>query len=141
MLRTEKAALAAGLLLLSTGLAVAGPGFVSTNLKLRSGPGQNFDTITTMPAGTPVEVGPCETGWCQVVFGDQMGFSDARYLSFGQAPPPPRRRVAVAPPPGVVAVAPGPVMVPGPVVVPAPLYVRPYYYGRRYYVRRPWRYY
>ena len=130
MIISSKALLAAGFVVLSTAYAAAGPAVVATNLKLRGGPGLNFEVITTMPAGAAVDAGDCSSGWCSVNFGGRPGYADARFISFG--------------PPGV-AVA-GPVVVPGPVVVGAPIYVGPgpYYYrygyrgyrGGRYYGRR-----
>jgi len=119
------AAGAAILLLLSADLAEARPVAVVSDVNLRRGPSTATEIITLIPRGAVVEVGSCESGWCQVSFGANRGFSIANNLGLG-----PVRAV-----PGPVVVEEPPVVVyPPPVVVGPPVIYRPYY--RPYY--RPW---
>ena len=87
---------------------------VATNVNLRQGPGTNFPIIITIPAGAPVAVSGCDSGWCQVTFQGRSGYIVATSLGG-----PPR---APYPPP------PPPVGYPPP--YPPPYYgPYPYYYG------------
>jgi uncharacterized protein YraI len=130
MLRPQKAMLAVGFFLVSTGLAAASPGMTTASLKLRAGPGTGFGILATMPPGSPVNVLGCGgQGWCRIAFAGFTGYANAAYLNMGGGAGP-----------GVVAVAPVAV-IPGPVVVPGPYYYGygPYYgYGGGGY-RRGWR--
>jgi uncharacterized protein YraI len=118
----RKGMLVAGLLLISTGLAAAGPGQTTASLKLRAGPGTNFGVLTSMPPGAAVDVLGCgPDGWCRVMFAGLTGYASASYLNVGG--------------PGAVAAAPVVVAPAAVVVAPAPVIVtRPYYrrYGYRY---------
>ena len=127
MLHPGRSIVAAGFLLLSGGIAVAAPGVTKANLKLRSGPGQAFAVLTTMPANSPLNVLGCAPdGWCRVTFGAFTGYANGGYLNMAGAP--------------VVAV-PGPVVVPAPVVVPGRIIVRrPYRRWRHRYRRYRYRF-
>src|SRR5918993_318645 len=62
--------------------AIAAPGVTTTSVNFRSGPGANFSSIRTLPAGTAVDVGDCEASgsWCAVTVTGQPGFVSGRYL-------------------------------------------------------------
>jgi uncharacterized protein YraI len=122
---------AAALTALSAGLADARPATIATNTNLRQGPGTGFPVITTVPAGSVVEVIRCGGEWCNVTAGGQPGYMIARNLGMGG--PAPVRAVG-APPPPVVVVEPPPVYYGyGP-------YYGPRFYGRGFYgPRRYWR--
>jgi hypothetical protein len=75
--------------------------------------------LTTIPAGAPVAVSGCNSGWCQVTFQGQNGYIIATSLGG-----PPRG----AYPPGYVPPPPG-----YPPPYPPPYYgPYPYYYGGYY---------
>lgn len=63
-------------------IASAAPGFVTTNLNVRSGPGTQYPAVTVFPAGARVEVIGCTTGpgWCDVQGGGVRGWVSASYL-------------------------------------------------------------
>ncbi|MCS0504551.1 SH3 domain-containing protein [Ancylobacter mangrovi] len=68
-------------------------GYTATTLagvNVRTGPGTSYDVISTLPAGSPVEVRSCGTGWCAT----QYGYVSARHLSTSGAAP---TRVTVRP--------------------------------------------
>ena len=62
--------------------ALAAPGVTTTSVNFRSGPGTNFPSIRTLPAGAGVEIGECEDSgsWCAVTVKGQRGFVSGRYL-------------------------------------------------------------
>ncbi len=64
------------------------PAVVNTNVNLRQGPGTNYNIVTTIPAGAPVNVSGCSAGWCQVTFQGLNGYLIA--TSLGGPPGPPR---------------------------------------------------
>ncbi len=125
---------AAALTALSAGLADARPATIATNTNLRQGPGTGFPVITTVPAGTVVEVIRCGGEWCNVTAGGQPGYMIARNLGMGGPGP---VRVVGAPPPPVVVVEPPPVYYGyGPYYGPRLYYGPGFYYGPRRYWRR-----
>src|SRR5690242_5387634 len=73
----------AGVLALSTGLAVAAPAMVENDLNLRAGPGVEFAVVAAMPGGATVDVMNCQAGWCQVAYGGTMGWASRAYLGLG----------------------------------------------------------
>lgn len=85
---------AAAVLALSTGMAAAVPATVETAANVRTGPGTGNPVITTLPAGTVVDAGPC-TSWCQISFDGGEGYIARSLLALGGSPP----AVAVAPAP------------------------------------------
>jgi Bacterial SH3 domain len=110
--------------------ADATPASLNTNTNLRQGPGTQFGVITTVPAGTLVNVIRCGGAWCNVTVNGQPGYMIARSLS-GAAPVP----VGAAPAP--VVVAPPPVYYGyGPYYGPRLYYGPGFYYGPRRYWRR-----
>ncbi len=96
---------AAGLLLLSTGIAAAAPARVETDLNVRAGEGAGFPVIAVMPAGTVIDARGCGDGWCYVA--EYGGFASAAYLNVAGA-------VYASPAPAYVS-PPAAVVVPGPV--------------------------
>ncbi|HLH93362.1 MAG TPA: SH3 domain-containing protein [Xanthobacteraceae bacterium] len=79
----------AGLLVVSTGIALAAPAVVESAVNLRAGPGVDFPVITSMQAGTPVNVIGCGENWCRVAFGGTVGFADRDFLALGGRVGPP----------------------------------------------------
>jgi alpha-tubulin suppressor-like RCC1 family protein/uncharacterized protein YraI len=55
---------------------------VSSVLNLRTGPGQSYDLITTMPDGAKVYVQKTEGNWAYVSYQDQEGWCSLKYLSY-----------------------------------------------------------
>jgi SH3-like domain-containing protein len=85
--------------------------YTTTSVNLRAGPGTGYAPVATIPAGSPIGVGSCSPGWCQVSYAGLNGWVAAGYIA-GQpvyAPPP-----AYYPPP------------PPPAYYP---YYGPYFYG------------
>ena len=135
----RRLALTACVLLLTAAGAVAKPGVATSTVNLRADPNTASDVLAKIPAGSRVEVGECNDGWCAVAFGGKSGYSIQSSLdTSGRAPP--RRQVRRGPPaPGYydddgdeVVRGPAP---PGYVRVPGPgVYVEPEpYYGPRPY--------
>jgi hypothetical protein len=62
--------------------ALGAPGVTTTSVNFRSGPGTNFPSIRTLPAGAGVDVGECKDSgsWCAVIVNGQRGFVSGRYL-------------------------------------------------------------
>jgi uncharacterized protein YraI len=83
-----KAALGAGLLLMSAGAASAATATAVTALNVRSGPGGSYPVVDTMPGGETVNVLGCEAGWCEISMGrDGTGFASESYLDLGGGRP------------------------------------------------------
>jgi uncharacterized protein YraI len=96
-MKLKTLSLAAGALLVSSGIAAAA--VVSNDLNLRSGPGTGYRVIDTMPAGAYVNVIGCTGSWCRVNWQGRTGFASASYLGGGGAYA--AAPVYVAPPPAV----------------------------------------
>jgi uncharacterized protein YraI len=110
-------------------LAHAAPARVASNTNLRQGPGVSFAIITTIPAGTVIDVIRCGGEWCNVMAGSQPGYMIARSLGMDG----PARVVRSGPP--VVVVGPPPVYYGyGPYY--GPRFYGPGFYGPRRYWRR-----
>ena len=124
----RRAVCAVALTVLAADLASAAPARLAVNTNLRLGPGLNFGVVTTVRAGSIVDVIRCGAQWCNVLVGGRPGYMVARNLVGPGGPAP----VMVAP-------APGPVVVVGPPVLygPGPYWGPRYYYGgpRRYWRR------
>lgn len=75
-------------------LAAAADGFSTGNVNMRAGPGTQYPVITTVYAGTPVEVIGClsDWSWCDIAWGGARGWVSANYLQLGYED----RRVYVA---------------------------------------------
>lgn len=71
----------AGLISSTTG-ALAAPAEVLAAVNLRTGPGQQYYAIMTLPPGTPIEIYGClnETNWCDVGYGNTRGWLASRYI-------------------------------------------------------------
>ena len=83
----------AGLLVVSTGFALAAPAVVQSAVNLRAGPGVDFPVITAMQAGAPVNVMGCGENWCRVAFAGTVGFADRDFLAPGGPVGPPSATV------------------------------------------------
>jgi hypothetical protein len=68
--------------------ALAEPGVTTTSVNFRSGPGTNFSSIRTLPAGSDVDIGECDEpgNWCAITVAGQSGFASGRYLQKSQEP-------------------------------------------------------
>ncbi|QFR32643.1 SH3 domain-containing protein [Ancylobacter sp. TS-1] len=79
---------------------VSGTATTTATVNVRSGPGTGYDTLGTLPAGSPVEIVSCTGSWCQT----QYGYVSARHVDQGGAfasaapAPAPRRRTGVTVP-------------------------------------------
>ena len=78
-------ALAAALVLPSVAAAV--PGYTTGNVNVRTGPGTQYQAITTAPAGSGVDILGCMPGrtWCDIVLGNLRGWVSGRYVQEGGA--------------------------------------------------------
>lgn len=72
--------LAAGLLIGGTVATAAWPATVTADVNVRSGPGTKYRVVTSLPAGTRVDVASCGGSWCRI----GGGYVSARYLSRGR---------------------------------------------------------
>ncbi len=72
--------------LLATAMSVtpvlAVPATTTANVNMRSGPGTNFDVLATVPSGTSVDLGQCDSSgaWCEVTANGKNGFMSGQYL-------------------------------------------------------------
>jgi hypothetical protein len=68
-------------------------------VNMRAGPGTQYERITTLPAGAPVDIADCTGSWCRVVYRGVTGYVARSLLDEDggvvEAPP----RVYVEPPP------------------------------------------
>lgn len=130
-------------LISSTSGALAAPGEVIAAANLRTGPGQQYYAIMTLPPGTPIEIYGClnDANWCDVAYGNTRGWLTSRYIGTARSwspedqimqppvfsPPPIYREPPVyANPPPVYRVprwAPPPVYPDGVYIEPPPTYV------------------
>jgi hypothetical protein len=110
---------------------------VTANVNLRSGPNTNSEIITTIPAGSRVQVADCTGEWCMVTWSEHSGFAIARNLDTGGARQARHYRAPSGYPGGPPRGYPyGPPVVYGPPVYyppPAIVYGPGYYFGPRYY--------
>jgi uncharacterized protein YraI len=62
--------------------AVAGEGYVTTDVSLRAGPDAGYPDVAMLYAGSPVAIEGCVDGWswCDVASGDSRGWLPANYL-------------------------------------------------------------
>ena len=79
---TARHLMAAGALVgsLAFSAAHAAPGAVTSDVNMRTGPGKSYARITTIPAGTPVEVFECPN-WCAVEFAGRQGWVASNYVA------------------------------------------------------------
>lgn len=79
--------------------AWAAPGITTGDVNMRTGPGTGNPVITTIPAGSEVEVFGCPR-WCQVAYRGLEGWVSPNYVRTGYAERP--RVIYEAPPPVAV---------------------------------------
>jgi uncharacterized protein YraI len=67
---------------LATTAAIAGEGYVTTDVSLRAGPDASYPDVAMLYAGTTVAIEGCVHGWswCDVTTGDSRGWLPADYL-------------------------------------------------------------
>jgi hypothetical protein len=115
-----------------------------TTVNLRQGPGTTYTVVTKIPAGAPISVSGCDTGWCQVMFQGQNGYIIESSIGprgpsgppgVGGPPPGPPPGYA-GPPPGYAGPPPGYYPPPPPYYYGPGPYYGPYYGWRRGYYRR-----
>lgn len=70
-------------LVLSAGAAQAATVTTLTDLKLRSGPGTGYGTVTVLPRGAQLHLGDCsdDLHWCKVYWRGREGWASSHYLS------------------------------------------------------------
>lgn len=74
-------------LLISTAIAaspaLADPATTTSSVNLRAGPGTNFNKLITVPEGSQIELGDCDSSgnWCSITFRGKTGFVSGRYIS------------------------------------------------------------
>ena len=79
--RALKAGFVAVALLASASAAMAAPGFATTNVNVRSGPGTGYGAVDTLRRGERVDVSGCRGGWCYVEKSGPDGWVSASYLN------------------------------------------------------------
>ncbi len=69
--------------LASAGSANAATGQTTANVNLRIGPGTSHAVLVAIPAGQPVSIIGCVSGyaWCDVVWGGYRGWLSAAYVT------------------------------------------------------------
>ncbi|WP_426123484.1 SH3 domain-containing protein [Pararhizobium sp. PWRC1-1] len=75
--------------------AQAAEGYATTNVNMRSGPSTRYPAVTSIRAGTPVQIHGClaDTPWCDVSFYKGRGWVAGRYIQAEYQ----RRRIYVEP--------------------------------------------
>lgn len=58
-----KAALSSMILMGMAGAALAAPAIATSNVNVRSGPGPNYQAVSTLRRGDRVDVEGCRAGW------------------------------------------------------------------------------
>lgn len=68
--------------------ALAAPAVTTANVNFRSGPGTGFASMGTLPAGSEVDAGECDSSgsWCAVTVQGASGFVSAQYLRISEDP-------------------------------------------------------
>ena len=58
------------------------PGYTTTSVHLRAGPGTNYPVIATLPQGAGIEVYGCQSGsdWCDASWHGSRGWISATYI-------------------------------------------------------------
>jgi len=91
MTKTTLLAAASALVLTASAASAA---ITESAVNMRSGPGTQYDVVTTLPGGARFDVSNCNGAWCQGSFQGRSGFVSSNYLDFGGEGPAP---VVVAP--------------------------------------------
>jgi uncharacterized protein YraI len=63
-------------------VASAAVGYTTGSVNLRTGPSTSYARITTVPAGSPVEVHDCAS-WCRVSWNGYTGWMSGNYVDVG----------------------------------------------------------
>jgi uncharacterized protein YraI len=76
--------LATLMLLALPALALAADGYTTGNVNLRAGPDFSYPLIDTLPAGAPLSVQGCTSGWewCDVIFQDERGWVAGNFIQY-----------------------------------------------------------
>ena len=67
--------------------ALAEPAYTSDSANVRSGPSPRYKVITTLPAGTAIDIGACNGGWC-VINAPASGYVDQSHIASSYQPQP-----------------------------------------------------
>lgn len=64
--------------------ALAADGYATGNVNLRAGPDASYPRIDTIPAGAPLDIQGCTSGWewCDVVFEDERGWVAGNFIQY-----------------------------------------------------------
>ncbi|HKR76708.1 MAG TPA: SH3 domain-containing protein [Rhodanobacter sp.] len=65
-------------------LALAADGYTTGNVNLLAGPDPSYPLIDTIPAGAPLDVQGCTSGWewCDVIFQDERGWVAGNFIQY-----------------------------------------------------------
>jgi len=64
--------------------ALAADGYTTGNVNLRAGPDTSYPRLDTLPAGAPVDIQGCTSGWewCDVVFQGERGWVAGNFIQY-----------------------------------------------------------
>lgn len=64
--------------------AMAADGYATGNVNLRAGPDISYPRIDTIPAGAPVDIQGCTSGWewCDVIYRDERGWVAGNFIQY-----------------------------------------------------------
>ena len=65
-------------------LALAADGYTTGNVNLRAGPDSSYPLIDTLPAGAPLSIQGCTSGWewCDVIFQGERGWVAGNFIQY-----------------------------------------------------------
>jgi uncharacterized protein YraI len=65
-------------------LALAVEGYATANVNLRAGPDAGYPLIDTIPAGAPLDIQGCTSGWewCDVIFQGERGWVAGNFIQY-----------------------------------------------------------
>jgi uncharacterized protein YraI len=65
-------------------LALAADGYTTGNVNLRAGPDPGYPLIDTVPAGAPLDIQGCTSGWewCDVIFQGERGWVAGNFIQY-----------------------------------------------------------
>lgn len=77
-------AVAVAAVLFASASASAASGVAAHSFTLRAGPGDNFPTVTSVPATVPLQIYGCIEGyrWCDVMWKNQRGWTTGDTLKY-----------------------------------------------------------
>ncbi|TAM18000.1 MAG: hypothetical protein EPN68_14945, partial [Rhodanobacter sp.] len=63
---------------------LAADGYTTGNVNLRAGPDTSYPRLDTLPAGAPVDIQGCTSGWewCDVVFQGERGWVAGNFIQY-----------------------------------------------------------